>query len=42
MKNTRLILLLVIAVLIVLFFSFDLHQQLTLDSLKAQQSAIAD
>jgi uncharacterized membrane protein YdjX (TVP38/TMEM64 family) len=42
MKNTRLILLLLIAVLILLFFSFDLHQQLTLGNLKAQQTAIAD
>lgn len=42
MKQSRTVLLLVIAGLIALFFSFDLQHYLTLDSLKSQQAAIAD
>jgi pyruvate/2-oxoglutarate dehydrogenase complex dihydrolipoamide dehydrogenase (E3) component/uncharacterized membrane protein YdjX (TVP38/TMEM64 family) len=42
MKNTRKVLLLGIAVLIVLFFSLDLQHYLTLETLKSQQKLIDD
>ncbi len=40
MSNSRLYLLIIIALLISAFFYFDLHQLLTLDNLKSQQGAI--
>ncbi len=40
MKSTKSLLLLVIAMLVVAFFMFDLHQYLTLDALKSRQHAI--
>ncbi len=40
MKISKIILLLVIGVLIVVFFSFDLQHYLTLDALKSQQTKI--
>ncbi len=40
MKSSKVLLLLIIAVLIALFFVFDLQQYLSLDALKSQQEAI--
>jgi len=40
MSNSRLYLLIIIALLIGAFFYFDLHQLLTLDNLKSQQESI--
>ncbi|MDD5275534.1 MAG: FAD-dependent oxidoreductase [Methylovulum sp.] len=40
MKTSRIVLLVLIAVLVVVFFAFDLQQYLTLESLKSQQAAI--
>ena len=40
MKTTKLVLILMIAALIAVFFIFDLHNYLTLDALKSQQARI--
>lgn len=42
MKTKQLVLMLIIAASTALFFAFDLHHYLTLDSIKAQQAAIED
>jgi uncharacterized membrane protein YdjX (TVP38/TMEM64 family) len=41
MKTSKIVLLVLIAVLIAVFFAFDLQDYLSLESLKAQQTAIA-
>ncbi|MDO9241216.1 MAG: pyridine nucleotide-disulfide oxidoreductase, partial [Methylicorpusculum sp.] len=40
MTQSKMFLLLAIAVMVMVFFSFDLHQYLTLESLKSQQAAV--
>ncbi|MDP3334292.1 MAG: FAD-dependent oxidoreductase [Methylococcaceae bacterium] len=42
MKTSKIVLLVLIAALIAVFFAFDLQHYLTLESLKSQQTAIAD
>ncbi len=42
MKTSKIVLLVFIAVLVAVFFAFDLQDYLSLESLKAQQTAIAD
>jgi len=42
MNKSKIVLLMLIAVLVTVFFAFDLQHYLTLESLKSQQTAIAD
>ena len=41
MKTSKIVLLVLITVLVAVFFAFDLQQYLSLESMKAQQTAIA-